>query len=422
MENISISALSATCGEKTSDRSRRFALVRLTIDFFEENKERIGEGNLLELIHTLRRAVETECRAQERVVEESAEGLNVLLLYGQRDELDRRIGGWGGPFYQSIDSRGLPHDLSFSAGICEIGESYDAAAETQYARKAKFAMRFGRICSSPFTRYYSDADYQTLRRQRYLETQIAAAFRERQLLVYLQPQYGLSTQRIVGAEALVRWEHPKLGMLPPDQFIPLFEQDRYIIQLDFYVLEETCRLLRRWRSMNLPVLPVSVNFSKQHAVTGDFVRRFLEVVERYGVRPGELCLEWTENVFAESDIPVGKIAGQLRSRGFQIAMDDFGSGYSSLNMLTDLPVDVIKLDKQFLKFDRRDPRRPFLLKRMLQIACALHYTVLAEGVESVWQAELLRSLGYEYVQGFLFSRPVPAPAYERMLCAQAAGN
>lgn len=397
------------------EREYCYAAVRYTVDFLAEINEQIGENNVRNLISTLREIVENGCRADEWIIGADTHGLNVLVLYTDRRELDKRIENWKLCFYEIAEKRGIHYDISFSAGVYEVGGSLNKLSVNKYIMKASFAQAFGEIYSSPFVKYYNDTDYETLRRQRYLETQMFTAINENQFVVYLQPQYSLPNRKIIGAEALVRWKHPKLGFIMPDEFISLFEQDHFILQLDFYVLEETCRLISRWRDNDLPLFPVSVNFSKLHASMAGFTDHFLNITRRYNINPEKICVEWTENVFTEPDMPIGVIAAELQSNGFKIAADDFGSGYSSLNSLTDLPVDIIKLDKRFLDFKPWDRRRIFLLHHIIQIARHLKFAVIAEGVEFEWQAELLYRLGYEYVQGFLCSRPVPASEYEKMI-------
>ena len=402
------------------DRLHHYAVVHLAIDFYAENYAKLGSKIFHNMINTFKLTVSRDKNLEKWIVRDFPEGMDFLVQYKQRKQLDQQVCHWNDNFHLIKEKLELPGDLSFSIGIYEIGNDYDRALMPQYQMKATFARYFGHFYFNPFARYFNDTDYRMLQGKKRLETQLPNALREHQLLVYLQPQYDLTNGKIKAAEALVRWKHPKLGMLMPDVFIPIFEQDRFILSLDFYMLEEVCRLLCKWHTAKMPICPISINFSKQHAETDDFLPRFSKIIDQYHIQPGEIYIEWTENVFTEPDIPVSLIADTLRSKGFRVAMDDFGSGYSSLNTLTDLPVDIIKLDKQFLKFSHEDARRRFLLQQIIRITQSLHYTVLAEGVEYEWQADMLRRLGCKYAQGYLYSRPVPIDTYERMLCQQAA--
>lgn len=400
----------------------QYAVARYTMDFFTDVKSRLGEELLSDLMHDLKAVIEAGCEKEERILKEYPEGFDVLIRFAGRSRTDRRIREWFNSLKTVFKGFGGADAISFSGGVYELAGAFRPAQIEKYAERAAFAQSFGRISGNPFVRYYCNEDFQIRRRYRRLESQIGAAIGERQLQVYLQPQYSLFTRKIAGAEALVRWNHPRLGLIMPDDFIPLFERDHFIIDMDFYVLEECCKILRRWHSSGFPCVPISVNFSRLHAATDDFLPRFLAMIETYRIRPDEIRVEWTESAFAEGNEPVSRLARQLRSKKFLIAMDDFGAGYSSLNSLPELPVDVIKLDKRFLQFEKDDSRRRCFLQRVIMTANALQYTVLAEGVEFPWQSELLEQMGCEYIQGFLYGRPLPIPDYEDLVRSQENGG
>ncbi len=400
----------------------RHAMVRYTMDFFPEIKNRMGDNLFDFLLHRLKIIMTDGFEADERIVTMRPDGYEAFVRFPGKKELDDRIGSWAHRFGEVLAGLRMPYGVSLSAGVCEVEEAADLSRPGEYSEKAAFAQVYGQLGSNPFVRYFSADDYQAFRRRRYLETQIPDAVREHQLQIYLQPQYALADRKIVGAEVLLRWNHPDLGFLLPNDFIPLLESDHFIIPIDFYVLEECCKILRRWHAENFRCVPLSVNFSRLHASTDDFVPRFLSVTEKYGILPGELQLEWTESAFSDQDVKVCRIAEQMRSRGYKIAMDDFGSGYSSLNALTSLPVDIVKWDKKFMDFPEGDRQRRYFLKQMMQVADKLRYTVIAEGVESAWQARLLQKIGCKYVQGFLYSRPVPPAACEKMILTDAKAS
>lgn len=398
-----------------------FAIIRYTVDFFTDIQYRMGKQEFSALLDELATAIEGDCVDKERILKRYPNAFDVLLYNLGRNEVDQRVDRWS-YFWEKILKRHLiSYTISFSAGVCEAKENDIFFQLKEYVDKARFALRFGRINRNPFVRYFSEEDYQRLHRQRFLEVQIGSALNDRQLQVYFQPQYRLSNQKIIGAEALVRWNHPTLGLIMPDEFIPLFEQNHFILQLDFYVLEECCKLLHQWEITGFPVMPISVNFSKLHVNSKDFLQKFCTVIKRYEVDPKNICLEWTETAYSKENVRIDSIAAELRARGVQISMDDFGTGYSSLVALTNLPVDIIKLDKQFLDFTKGDSRHEYLLDQIIRTAHKLGFVIIAEGIEYPWQAELIRGMGCEYAQGFLYSRPVPLSTYEKLLydyCAQ----
>lgn len=375
----------------------------------------MGDKSFSILNQILETVIKSDCQKGERILNEYEGGCDVQILFENRRNLDGRIEAWERRFLTSVRETQLTHDLiTLSAGVYEM-DTTDVDMREDCASKAAFSQRFGRIYSNPSIRYYDESLYQSTRRLRYLETQAKTAMQERQLQVYLQPQYHIASQKIVGAEALVRWNHPKLGFLCPDEFIPLFEWNRTILQMDFYILEEVCKLIQKWHSSGWPVFPISVNFSKLHLSTNDFVERFLALLEKYQINPMDVHVEWTESELAAQNELVGQMNQRLRSRGIQIAVDDFGSGYSTLNLLSQMPADIVKLDKEFLHFQRQDMQRRYLLEQIVHMAKGLNLVTIAEGVEYPEQAELLLEMGCEYAQGFLYSRPINIPDYENLI-------
>ncbi len=243
-------------------------------------------------------------------------------------------------------------------------------------------------------------------------------------IVYFQPKYELLTERIVGAEALVRWAHPKLGFIAPDKFIPVFEQNGFIYRLDKYVWEKTCQLIRKHMDEGKPVLPISINVSRIDLYSPTVVQDMVALIEKYDIPPRYLELELTESAYVENPQHIIDITKQLQSMGFPILMDDFGSGYSSLNMLKDMPVDILKIDLKFLSDSKEEERGrgSSILNFVVGMAKGLHIPVIVEGVETRQQVDFLRNIGCECVQGYYFSKPVPLEKYEEMLEENAVSD
>lgn len=241
------------------------------------------------------------------------------------------------------------------------------------------------------------------------------ALANRDFVIYLQPKYDASTERIVGAEALVRWLHPKQGMIPPGDFIPIFEHNGFIFQLDQYIWEETCRLLRRWLDEGKNPPPISVNVSRVDFYSPQLVAILSTLVKKYSLPPSLLELELTESAYTENPQQIIAVTKKLQNVGFKILMDDFGSGYSSLNMLKDLPVDILKIDLKFLAQEGTTGRGGNILNSIVRMAKWMHMPVIVEGVETRDQANFLRAIGCEYIQGYYFSKPMPVADYEELM-------
>lgn len=240
------------------------------------------------------------------------------------------------------------------------------------------------------------------------------AFEEKQFCVYYQPQYNYMSGRIVGAEALVRWIHPEYGMQSPRDFIPVFEENGLITRLDLYVFEEICSFISRCRGTDIKTVPISFNVSRYDVISGDFIERIEEIRKKYDIPVTNLRAEITESSMIGGNDHMAKIVHKFQSLGYVVEMDDFGSGYSSLNVLKDIEVDIIKLDMAFMR-GNINKRGGIIISSIIRMANWLGTPVIAEGVETPEQAEYLKSIGCIYIQGFLFSKPVPENEYVNIL-------
>ena len=235
------------------------------------------------------------------------------------------------------------------------------------------------------------------------------AVEDHQFEVYYQPKYNVqgNTPVLCSAEALVRWHHPELGLIPPDQFIPLFERDGRISMVDHYVWAEAAKQIARWRDQYGVTVPVSVNLSRLDVFDPALESVLEDLVERNKLDRKSLKLEVTESAYTENAEHLVALIERLRGKGYEIEMDDFGTGYSSLNMLSSMPVDVLKMDKTFIQNLGRDDKDVHLVQLILEIAKTLKVPVVAEGVETESQMNLLKELGCALVQGYYFSHPMP---------------
>ena len=241
-----------------------------------------------------------------------------------------------------------------------------------------------------------------------------SALENHEFVVFYQPKYGLSDNQIAGAEALVRWKHPERGMISPGEFIPVFERNGFITKLDYYVWEQTCIQLRKWMDEGKNPLPISVNLSRISLYNKDIVNVICNLVDSYRIPRRLFQVELTESAYNTNPKAVQDMMQRLREEGFYILMDDFGSGYSSLNVLKDIVVDVLKMDMKFFAGDDREGRGENIMAAVIRMAKWLNMPVVAEGVERIEQVEFLRSIGCEYVQGYYFAKPMPVEEYEKL--------
>jgi EAL domain-containing protein (putative c-di-GMP-specific phosphodiesterase class I) len=232
--------------------------------------------------------------------------------------------------------------------------------------------------------------------------------------VHYQPKYDIrgDEPKLVSAEALIRWRHPEFGMIPPDDFIPLFERNGMIGELDNYVWNEAARQIVRWKEMYGRIIPISVNLSRVDVFDPALEKTLDDILALNGLDHSALMLEVTETAYTENSDQVIKVVESLRRDGYEVEMDDFGTGYSSLSMLSEMPVDVVKMDRNFIRNMEHDDKDIRMVALILDIAKQLNVPVVAEGVETETQLDMLRELGCDVVQGYFFSRPLSANEFE----------
>ncbi len=262
--------------------------------------------------------------------------------------------------------------------------------------------------------FYNDTMSEQVFQEQSIINEMIPALEQHQFIVYLQPKYDLRSNSLTGAEALVRWVHPEQGLISPGKFIPVFERNGFITRLDYYIWKETCILLRRWLDQGKEAIPVSVNISRVDLFNPKLVEIISSLVREYDLPPGLLQLELTESAYTNNPLTIKETMSQLRERGFTILMDDFGAGYSSLNILKDIIVDVLKIDMRFLSDSDEPGRGENILASVVRMAKWLNLPVIAEGVETYDQVTFLRNIGCEYVQGYYFARPLPVADFEKL--------
>lgn len=260
--------------------------------------------------------------------------------------------------------------------------------------------------------FFSDEFRDEIVMEQEIEHEMSKALEKGQFQVYLQPKVELSSEKLIGAEALVRWQHPKKGMIMPDSFVPVFEKNGFIINVDQYVCERVCMLIRKWLDEGFEPVPISVNLSRLH-VYNERIIEFLEcLMEKYRLTPDYLRFEITETVFLGNMEILTNVLKKLRDMGFKVEMDDFGTGYSSLSMLRNAPVDLIKIDKEFFDEKMNNDKGKVVVSHTIAMAKALELEVLAEGVETPEHVKFLKESNCDMAQGFLFSKPMSVEEFE----------
>ena len=262
--------------------------------------------------------------------------------------------------------------------------------------------------------YFNNEIHLKLVNEREIENTMEVALEKKEFIVYLQPKYNSQNEELSGAEALVRWLSEEKGLMSPAKFIPIFEKNGFITKLDDYMLNEICALQKKWYDEGRKLFPISVNISRAHFEKPDLAEHIRDIVKKYEIPFSCVEIELTESAFFDDKNLLIETVKRLRQYGFVVSMDDFGSGFSSLNSLKDIPLDVIKLDAGFFNIaNDEDNRSSFIIEDTIAMAKHLRMQTVAEGIETRQQVDFLCSLGCDLIQGYYFARPMPVDEFER---------
>jgi EAL domain-containing protein (putative c-di-GMP-specific phosphodiesterase class I) len=262
---------------------------------------------------------------------------------------------------------------------------------------------------------YSEEQHEQLKRELELEESAQEALEKGEFVVYLQPKYKADGSCIEGAEALVRWINAENKFIGPNEFIPLFEKNGFIRKLDEYMLDKVCELQENWMKSGKKLVTISVNISRVHLLDSRLVERIVEIVTKHGIPRECIELELTESAFFEDKEVLKNTIRKMSEEGFRVSMDDFGSGYSSLNSLKNLPLDVVKMDGDFFRHAEDEQKSSIIIRDAVKLIKDLDMEIVAEGIEHREQVEFLESIGCDMIQGFYFARPMPVADFEKLV-------
>lgn len=398
--------------------AENWAIALFDIDKFKYVNDRLGyeEGNrMLERLH---KTISDHLEGEEVFARMSDDNFVLTIKNGTDVELTSRLNS----IFAEFDRRNslfVKYPVVFSAGVCRLNqcihESHHGEVDINSAidrcKIAKSTLKGTHYSSIAF--YDGSIRDRALREKDY-ENIMPAALERHEFQCYLQPKYGLRSRNIEGAEALIRWNSKEFGFISPGDFIPIAEKNGFVVELDFFILEEVCRTMRRWIDDGKKPVVVSVNQSRLHLNYDDYIWRLREIVDKYDIPYEYIELELTESVFTENSEKLLKIMHKLHEIGFKLSLDDFGSGYSSLNMLKDMPVDVVKIDKEFFSDTMNTRKGRAVISTVVDLANNLDMDVISEGVETKEQVEFLTEIHCAMVQGYYFAKPMPIVDFEKL--------
>ncbi|MBE5861029.1 MAG: EAL domain-containing protein [Butyrivibrio sp.] len=392
-----------------------YSMIKIQIYHMQELNERTGMENGDRLLMLLADTIRKSCaNTKSKSVYGRIGGDTFGIFTRDEIEINALSEALSGDHIQNPVT-GLDYAVSFYAGIYRL-EDKEMDIESMLDH-ASYALKWVSGNFKTNVAFYDDDIRQEDEHRKAVERKVRSAIIDKEFKVYLQPVYDTMTRERVSAEALVRWIDKKNQMINPGDFIPILEKNGFVTELDLYILEEVCKMLSEWKERGFNIVPVSVNFSRVDVNYPGLVDEITEIVDRYGLDHSLIKIELTESAFNGDMESIIKVLNQLHEKGFIIMMDDFGSGYSNLNMFKDMPVDVVKIDMYFLRNIENNEKGMIVLESVVQMAKRLGLAIVVEGVETQKQYDYIRKLRCEMIQGFYFAKPMPSDVFPDQITA-----
>ena len=333
-----------------------------------------------------------------------------LTRYESLDQLEKHISRIDQEFNAGVREKLPGSNVMVASGVCPLsltqGDLVEAIDNANIARKSIKGFHKGGCA------IFEEGMKRRLSAEAQMANRMEYALENREFVVYLQPKVALRDGRMVGAEALVRWRRQDGSIIPPDEFIPFFERNGFVTRIDLYVLDRVLERMSVWKAAGKRLVPLSVNISRIHGDSPNQAEKILELTRRWGIEPAMIEFELTETALFQNAGRVRSLLEKLMEMGFGVSIDDFGAGYSSLNVLPSIPANILKLDKGFLQGRGFNERNRTLVRHMISMAVDLNFRVICEGVETAQDVEFLRAVGCDMAQGYYFARPMPIAEFE----------
>ncbi|MDE6662767.1 MAG: GGDEF domain-containing protein [Lachnospiraceae bacterium] len=392
------------------------ALIEMDLDDFKLVNELFGydEGN--SVLCRIWETIQNNCSKDELAGHGFSDHFYMLLYFEKKKEIEERILKITAGIQRCFMNKDSEYILNPVFGIYYV-DKFDEDIDVMLDC-ATLAHNHAKGDRNEVYKIYTDMMKEGILQKKQLSDQIEHAYMNHEFVAYYQPKYDSKTQKLAGAEALIRWRKSNGQMVSPGLFVPLAEESGFVRKLDEYIFREVCFAQKRWLDQGLSVVPISVNLSRRHLENPDFIDEYKKILDESGVPIEYIQLEITESAILDKQDELIAIMDRLHQLGFIILMDDFGTGYSSLMMLKSVPVDVMKLDKSFVD-DYNDVKGEQIIRRVMQMAQDLNIEVTAEGVETQEQYEFLKSIDCNMIQGYYFARPMPEDEYEK--CMEKSG-
>lgn len=402
--------------QKKLDHREGFSFISLDIRKFKLINDSFGSHDGNKVLQYTYECLKYQLHPSEYIARISADTYNMILtsvdakeIKGRLETMAEQLNMFNGNseelYYFPLDCGiYIVHEQDVDLDIISLRDRANTARKKNKMREERH------LCSTVF---YDDKQLKLMLKEKEMENRMEQALVNHEFQVYLQPKVSLQTNEVVGAEALIRWKSDG-RLIPPMEFIPLFERNGFIVKLDHYVFEEVCKLQRNWLDEGKKAICISVNVSRNHLSNLNFFETYSDLQKRYAIPPELLEIELTETMVFENLDLLKTAITQIQQLGFQCSMDDFGSGYSSLNVLKEVPMKVLKIDRDFFS-KAGDERGDDVVETVIELAKKLGMSIVAEGVETAEQVDFLRKCGCDTVQGYVFYKPMPVEEFNQFI-------
>lgn len=397
----------ADAGQKIMEKEANYAIISFDIDKFKLINDLFGMVTGDDVLQHVADVLKKILPADALYCRVHSDMFFICISYGRRGEIIKLIEKLRKAIYRNE----FAFDINTTYGIYLVTDT--SIPINLMCDRATLAERTVKGSAMNFCAFYDEQYREEILKTTEIEQDMNLAISDKQFVMYLQPKYNLVTGKICGAEVLARWKHPVKGLIQPNDFIPLFERNGFILRLDEYMWEEACKTLANWRAEGKEPVPLSVNISRYHIKYNDLVSVWKRLIKKYDIPTSYLTLEITETFFYDSE-DLYKVLENLQNMGFRLEVDDFGAGYSSLNMIRQIPVDTIKIDKDFLDKKMTTEKGKIVISHTIAMAKDLKLGVVAEGVETKEHVDFLKSSSCDVAQGFFFAKPMPLEEFNRI--------
>lgn len=391
-------------------RQEKFAIVLASLNNFDILKDMYGTRIINRLLRKLYSSLNEMVNTSFIYAGYLEDGCFVFLNH--LEEIEKNEVNIYEYFEQTLKQVAPRYTIPFNMSFCELEPGISIMKCIDYAY---LVINNIRLDDKLHYAWYDNEMKQKMYEFNEISSEMHNALKNGQFVPYFQPQFDYITGKIIGAEALVRWIHPKKGVISPNLFIPVFEKNGFIYDLDSFMVDKVCQYTSEWKKSGIDVPAISVNISRRDMYSTRLVSTIVNLIKKHELEPKDIHLEITESAYVENPQLIKDVIASLKNEGFFVEMDDFGSGYSSLLSLKDLPFDLIKLDMAFLRESKEVGKSGQILSSIVHMAHSIDLNILAEGVEEKKQADFLKSLGCRFMQGYFFSKPLPADEFYELI-------